>query len=155
MADKIYMTWSKFDLDIKDFIQFLKESDFLNESVILALKRGGFPTAAALSNKLDIPMSTVAFQTRDGKNSSPVFLEPDLIVKHSKFIIPDDIYDTGLTVETIISKLVEDYDIAIENMIGLFHYSSKNILKSTLKNYKSLDFNNGSWVVFPWEKKLY
>jgi len=153
--NKIYMTWNKFNKDIDAFIQYLKENDYLKDSVILAIKRGGFPISTALSNKLDISVSTVSFQTRDGNDLEPIFLESDLIKQYSKIIIPDDIYDTGLTVETIITKLIEDYDIEIGNIIGLFHYTSNAILNTKMKNYKSLGFNYGSWVVFPWEKRVY
>jgi hypoxanthine phosphoribosyltransferase len=78
-VEKTYMSWEKFDEDINEFIKYVENYNFVEDAIIVALKRGGFPTAAALSNKLDIPVSVVAFQTRDGDDVTPQFLEPELI----------------------------------------------------------------------------
>lgn len=153
MADveKTYMSWDKFDEDTNEFIKYLKTYEFDKDSVIVALKRGGFPTAAALSNKMDIPVSVVAFQTRDGGDTTPQFLEPDLIKSAKRVIIPDDIYDSGLTVETLIKELQSQFDISLDNIAGCFHYGSNAIPDTNLKFYIVLDSNEGKWVVFPWE----
>ena len=76
-VEKIYMTWEQFDKDINNFTGWLKTNNFTDNAVILALKRGGFPTSTTLSNKTGTPISTVAFQTRDGDDTIPNFLEPD------------------------------------------------------------------------------
>lgn len=151
---KTYMLWDKFDENINKFIHILTESNFIEDSVILALKRGAFPSATALSNNLDIPISTIAFQTRDGDDPTPTFLEPNLIKNHSKFIVVDDIYDTGYTVETMLSSLFSDYGINSEQVIGLFHYGEINQSMTLLKHYIIMESNKGNWVVFPWEKKV-
>jgi len=150
-VEKTYMSWEKFDADIIEFISYLGKHNFKDDAVIIALKRGGFPTAAALSNKMDIPVSVVSFQTRDGDDVTPQFLEPELIKNASKIIIPDDIYDSGLTVETLIKELQSQFDIPLENMVGLFHYGSDNLPQTKLKFYRVLDSNEGKWVVFPFE----
>lgn len=149
--EKTYMSWEKFDNDIDEFIKYLKYYNFTDDAVIVGLKRGGFPTAVALSNKLDIPISVVAFQTRDGQDTTPQFLESELIKAAKKIIIPDDIYDSGLTVETLVKELQSQFDIPFEHMVGLFHYGSEKLPKTTLKFYTVLDSNEDKWVVFPWE----
>ena len=151
MADKIYMDWKMFDGDIEDFMGYLTTHKFKEDAVIIALKRGGFATSAALSNKMNIPVSVVSFQTRDNGDTEPKFLEPELINSATKVIIPDDIYDTGVTVETLIKSLINDYGIKIENIAGLFHYKTDAILNSAMVNYRSIRDNEGSWVVMPWE----
>lgn len=150
-VEKTYMSWEKFDKDIEEFITYVNHYNFNENAVIIALKRGGFPTAAALSNKMDIPVSVVSFQTRDGNDVKPNFLEPELIKNATKIIIPDDIYDTGLTVETLVKELQSQFDIPIENMAGLFHYGSDKLPSTSLKFYRVLDSNEGKWVVFPFE----
>ena len=148
---KKYMSWEKFDSDVTEFIGFINQHNFTENSVILALKRGGFATAAALSNKTGIPISTVAYQTRDGNDNSPNFLEPELITNASKIIIPDDIYDTGLTIENTIGALINNFDVSIDNIVGLFHYGSNKLENTKLKLYRVMDSNENSWCVFPWE----
>ncbi len=145
------MSWEKFDSDIRAFIDYLKKYNFDKDSVILGLKRGGLPMAVALSNKMDIPISLVAFQTRDGNDSVPNFLEPELIRAAKKIIISDDIYDSGLTVETIIEALEKDFGISLDNIGGVFHYGSKNMTDTSLKYYRVLDSNEDKWVCFPFE----
>lgn len=150
-VEKVYMKWEKFDKDIGEFIDYLKTFKFDTDAVIIGLKRGGFPSATALSNKLDLPISVVAFQTRDGNDVKPQFLEPELIKNAKKIIIPDDIYDSGLTVETLIKELQTQFDVKLENMVGLFHYGSEKMNETSLKYYRVLDSNAGKWVVFSWE----
>ena len=148
---KIYMSWENFDSDVREFIDFITQNNFIHNSVILALKRGGFASAIALSNKTGIPISTVTYQTRDGNDSAPNFLEPELIKNAKKIIIPDDIYDTGLTVENTVSSLINNFDVSIDNIVGLFHYGSDNLKSTNLKLCKSIRHNDGEWVQFPWE----
>lgn len=150
-VEKTYMSWEKFDNDIKEFMSYLDNHNFKDDVVIVALKRGGFPIATTLSNKMDIPVSVVSFQTRDGNDITPRFLEPDLIKNASNVIIPDDIYDSGLTVETVVKELQSQFDIPLENMVGLFHYGSDKLPQTQLKFYRVLDSNEGKWVVFPFE----
>jgi len=145
------MTWDEFDDDIADFTEYLKKLKFDKDSVILGLKRGGLPSAVALSNKLSIPISIVSFQTRDGDDTEPKFLEPEMIKNAEKIIIIDDIYDTGLTIEKIVNELDTQFDKSIENIAGLFHYGSLKLQESKLKYYRCIDTNGGFWVVFPWE----
>ncbi len=152
MSEKKYLTWEKFDSDITDFIDYLRGIYIPNNNtVILGLKRGGLPTAVALSNKLDIPISMVSFQTRDANDTIPKFLEPEMFNETTCVIIPDDIYDSGLTIESIVNQLEVQFGILPGNIIGLFHYNSDNIEKTSLKHYKSMENNQNSWVCFPWE----
>ena len=150
-TEKIYMTWDKFDKDIQEFIEYLNTFGFNKDVVIIGLERGGLPTSTALSNKMNIPISIISFQTRDGNDVLPQFLEPNLIKNAKKIIIPDDIYDTGLTIETIVKELEEQFNKTLDDIVGLFHYASDKIFKSRLKFYRILDNNEGKWVVFPWE----
>lgn len=148
---KIYMKWDQFDKDISVFIEFINQHHFDKDVVILGLKRGGFPTASALSNKTNIPVSTVSYQTRDGNDFEPKFLEPELIKEAKKVIIPDDIYDTGVTVENTVDALNKQFGIEYHNIMGLFHYSSDKINDTDMKHYKVCSNNNGCWIVYPWE----
>lgn len=153
MSEKTYMTWDKFDNDVTEFISYLQSHNFDKDinTVILGLKRGGLPTAVALSNKLNIPISSVSFQTRDGNDLVPNFLESDMFNSASKIIIPDDIYDSGLTIETVVKHLMYDYGIPKENIVGLFHYNSDKLHDSELQFYRCMGSNEGKWIVFPWE----
>lgn len=153
-VEKKYMTWKQFDKDINSFIEHLNYAGIhihQDNTIILGLKRGGLPGAVALSNKLDLPISLVSFQTRDSNDTEPNFLESHMITPETNIIIIDDIYDTGLTVECIVSKLVDDFGVSIDNIIGLFHYYTDNIKNTKLGNIKCIRENQGSWCVFPWE----
>ena len=148
---EIVLTWDEFDVHITKFINGIKKFKFDENTTILALKRGGFTTATTLSNKLGLPISTVCYQTRDGIDSEPQFLEPSLLIPGNKIIIPDDIYDTGVTVENTITVLVDDYGIALTDILGVFHFSSDHIYSSKMGVYIIGASNKGNWVRFPWE----
>lgn len=153
-TEKKYLTWKQFDKDINAFIDYLNYAGVKIKSsntVILGLKRGGLPSAVALSNRLDLPISLLSFQTRDGNDNEPKFLEPEMINSNTNVIIIDDIYDTGLTVECIVSKLIDDFGVSVDNIIGLFHYYTDNIKKTKLGNIKCIRENYGCWCEFPWE----
>lgn len=149
--EKIYMTWEHFDSDIEKFTEVIKQHNFDKNSIILTLKRGAFTTSCKLSNILNLPISVVAYQTRDGKHIMPQFLEREMITHDTKIIIPDDIYDTGKTIETIVEYLTIVFAVPLENILGLFHYSSEEISKTKLKHSYFSRKNEGSWVVLPWE----
>jgi len=148
---KINTTWSEFDSDIAIFSNFIKQFNFDKNSVILSIKRGGFTTSSTLSNKLSIPLSVVSYQTRDGAQTLPKFLESEMLTFDKKIIIPDDIYDSGKTIETIVEYLTIVYQIPIENIMGLFHYNSDEIQNTKLKCYHSCHKSNGNWIEYPWE----
>lgn len=151
MPEKIYMTWQEFDKDIEEFITYLKRFELDNNAVILGLKRGGLPAASALSNKTGIPISLVSFQTRDGSDNVPTFLEPDMIDAEKSIIIVDDIYDSGLTVETLVDELTGNFGIPVRNITGLFHFNSDKVQKSKLHYLRTIRPNHEKWVCFPWE----
>jgi len=151
MIKKIHMSWEMFDEDINDFLGYIDNQSLGTKPVIIGLKRGGLPTSTTLSNKLDIPISVVSFQTRDNDDIVPNFLEPEMLKDATSIIIPDDIYDTGHTVETIVKSLVNDYNIPLDKIIGLFHYYTDKINDSKLKLRLSVRDNEGCWIVMPWE----
>jgi len=149
--DKIHMTWNEFESDITEFVEYMKKIKFDKDSVILGLKRGGLPSAVYLSNKLDIPISLVSFQTRDNNDVEPKFLEPEIIKNTKNVIIVDDIYDSGLTVDTLIDELGTQFNKPFKNIAGLFHYGTPKLQDSKLKYYRRISSNKNKWVVFPWE----
>jgi len=148
--NKIYLSWEGFERDIETFSNYLGDFNLKENTIILGVKRGGFTTSATLSNRLGFPVSTVKFQSRDGNDTKPIFLESEMINKDSTVIIPDDIYDTGLTINTIIKKLTEDCKIPLRNIIGLFHFHN-GAIKSELIHYKAIKNTGGLWAVLPWE----
>ena len=81
----------------------------------------------------------------------PTILEPELIIKAKKIIIPDDIYDSGLTVEKTLEALEKEFGIDTKQLIGCFHYASEAIDTTNIKTYKFSRPKNGAWIVFPWE----
>ena len=150
MVEKEYMSWEQYEKNIEEFLKILTFIE-TNDVVILGIKRGGLPTAVSLSNKLNVPISLVTFQTRDGSDAEPNFLEPELIESAKVIIVPDDIYDSGLTINKIVSELKVRFDKTDNQMVLLFHYASNHIFESNLKNYKHISLNDGKWIVFPWE----
>ena len=149
------MTWNKFDSEIDEFIEFITRHNFFDNSVILALKTGGFTSAITLSNKTGIPISIVSYDIKEDGSKNPIFLEPELIKPDCKFIIPRDIYNHGTTVENVITALIKDFGIGLNKIMGLFHYATDRVYKTEMEFYRIINPKEENWVVYPWEKKVF
>lgn len=153
MVDKTYMTWDMFDKTTKGFVKYINALN-LGSSCVLGIKRGGLPPATMISNHCGIPISLVTYQTRDGEDTVPVFLEPRIIENSDTIILIDDILDSGKTIANIVSQLRNSFPH--KELIGIFYYANKetySALSMTIKIDKwNVDkISNGEWIVFPWE----
>ena len=93
---------------------------------VYGIPRGGLVVAVMISHKLNIPYIT-DLKTMYGK----------------KFLVVDDIADTGQT----LSKLkAEVYNLAD---IATLHYHTDSLVKPKY----FVDIKNNDWIVYPWENE--
>jgi len=111
-----YFTWSEFDECVE---HISKKCEFLEFSGIYGVPRGGLCLAVALSHKLKIKLIS-----EPKKNS----------------LIVDDIYETGITLETF-------KDIEGTMFFVLFS-------KMEPKWWNTVHISEKKeWIIFPWENK--
>ena len=112
-----YFTWTEFDKSVEQIASKCKFSEF---SGIYGVPRGGLCIAVALSHKLKINLISVP-----KKNS----------------LIVDDIYETGMTLNTF------------KNIEGATFFVLFSKIIPTWWNTVHLS-ENKEWIVFPWENAL-
>ena len=132
--NKLYYEWQDYDADM------IKVKDLKFDHVV-GIYRGSLPMAVHISNVFEVPMTIVGFQTRDGEDKEPYMIKEGKAPK--QFLIVDDIYDSGYTMNRVINFL-SDYS---ENKIQAFClFGKENNLNVSYANK-----HDGSWIVFPWE----
>ena len=112
-----YLTWNQFDECVE---HIANKCCFLELSGIYGIPRGGLCLAVALSHKLNVNLIS----------------EP---IKNS--LIVDDIYETGVTLNTF--KSIE----------GATFYVLISKVKPTWWNSVNISKTN-EWIVFPWENNM-
>lgn len=145
-GSKIPYTWAQYDKDIKNIIVTLRLKEIEVDGVI-CIHRGSLPIGTSLSNILNVPLSIIKFQTRDGDDKDPYFIL-DERKPNGVYIIVDDIIDSGLTMNKILDFIDIENDsreYIISSLFGSFE-KTKNIKQIICVR------EIPGWVVFPWEK---
>ena len=123
-------------------------ADDFKPDIIVGITRGGLWPAMMLSHYLNIKMHTLDVRLRDGDIKENAKYLKSQMLKGSKILIVDDIYDTGTTMNKVIDfvKKQRTKPSPMPNVLGycLFgHDNSDNIVYT--------HEHDGSWIVFPWE----
>ena len=111
--------------------------------VVIGLSRGGLQPAVMLSNYFDVPMIPVSLALRDHQVERLDFeIDPG-----KKYLVIDDINDTGATLERLSQYMVEAQwrsAVLINNLPSPFE-----------PDYQGIEINKDEedvWVVYPWEE---
>lgn len=135
--EKLYLTWAQFDAAARQIAEHYKDAGLTR---IVGISRGGLPLAVKLSNLLNIPMTPLVWQTRDGdiKDGDGLL---DLRRETDTILFVDDICDTGETIKQI-KKITPStrWCTWITKEQGLTEYQ-----------VTSLRPDDERWIVFPWE----
>ena len=136
--DYIKLHWEDVDNIVTYLASKIQQTDY---KTILAVSRGGLVPGTMLSHKLDMPLKTVSWQTRDGGEKEVARLNN--ITEKFNCIVVDDIFDTGATIQSMKDECLHPFGTAA-------------VLAR--KESEMLDFvgrkvyNNNKWVYFPWEE---
>tara|TARA_R100000030_G_scaffold76757_1_gene59689 strand:+ start:202 stop:606 length:405 start_codon:yes stop_codon:yes gene_type:complete len=120
---KEYISWDNFDNMVDELADMIPEGVYEG---VYAVPRGGLITGVMLSHKLDLPFID-RLQSYYGK----------------KFLIVDDIADTGETLNRFKAEIYDYADIAT------IHYHKQSIVEPAYWVQEKGD----KWIVYPWEKK--
>ena len=120
---KTYISWDEFDNLVDELADMIPEGVYEG---VYAVPRGGLITGVMLSHKVDLPFID-RLQSYYGK----------------KFLIVDDIADTGETLNRFKAEIYDYADIAT------IHYHKQSIVEPAYWVQEKGD----KWIVYPWEKK--
>tara|TARA_R100001163_G_C5059964_1_gene196704 strand:- start:357 stop:761 length:405 start_codon:yes stop_codon:yes gene_type:complete len=121
---KIFYNWEDVEGRVSDLCQRLKHESF---EVVYGVPRGGLIVAVLISHKLGIPLIT-DFRDMYGE----------------KFLVVDDIADTGRTLER--HKKLEVCKYA---KFATLDYHKQSVVVPDYWVSEKTD----SWIVYPWEQK--
>ena len=121
---KTFYNWEDIEGRVSDLCQRLKHESF---EAVYGIPRGGLIIAVLVSHKLNIPLIT------DLKN-----------MYGKKFLIVDDIADTGVTLERY--KKLEVCDKAV--FATLDYHKQSTVVPDYWISEKG-----DKWIVYPWERE--
>jgi len=132
----IDLSWK--DIDV--LVQRIADNIDFPVKKIIGIARGGLIPAVMLSNKLDIPMVPITWQTRDLEKYHDVESlihnnEPDILIF-------DDMVDSGQT-------YLDLYEICPAAKFGALFNKKEEITLDICGEYM---YNVPNWLIFPWEK---
>jgi len=119
---------------------------------IVGILRGGIVPAVHLSHWFECPLLSLAVSTRDrqvimNNDFKNIF---DIIKKEKNILLVDDICDTGLTLDKILSTITLRKN---KIKVACLHYNIGQDLFDP--DYFHLEINKNEdsrWIVYPWEK---
>ena len=136
---KEYCTWREVDLLVHDLAYKIQRSR-KQYDVILAITNGGIVPARLMARELDI--NNIQFIPIRNKKLFINELRP--LLKGKKYLVVDEIYDTGDTFSKVFDSL-RGFDCDFAFLMSRYRDSNAALAAKTL--------NHNKWVVFPWERK--
>ena len=120
---KTYLNWNEFDELVEELCDMIPEGVYEG---IYPIQRGGLIPAVMMSHQLGLPIID-RLQSYYGK----------------KFLIVDDIADTGATLEKLKAEIYKEAHTAT------IHYHKQSVVEPHYWVAEKGD----KWIVYPWERK--
>jgi hypoxanthine phosphoribosyltransferase len=163
--DEFHFTWHDIE-GLVGLLSFqLQKSGWL-PTMIVGLTRGGLTPAVMLSHKLNVPMTALDVQFRDYHKLSTGPITswlPETINDGQRFLIVDDINDTGQTFSWIQNDWMTTlYGLDLSGKTlpsdGVkFAVLLHNRVSSMPSDFYAAELDklkDPRWIVFPWEKNI-
>ena len=143
MIEKFNYSWKDFDEDLSYF-QAVVEGNKINH--VVTLYRGGLALGLALSNRCNLPLSIIKYQSYDGKDKKVKFIHKANIKKTDNIIVVDDLADTGNSIVKVTSFLREQgySNITVCTIHGNRDFKNKF-------GWLYCREKNPGWEIYPWE----
>lgn len=142
----IYYPYEEFKQDTLKLIDKLKASRY---DAIIAISRGGFTLAHAVSQALGIKdVRSIRSSLYDGKNRLEcveIFGSCELEDQIQNALVVDDISDSGETLEAVMAHLISSYPHTTFESCTIF-YKNTSKYRPTYFVHKSSE-----WIEFYWE----
>lgn len=135
--NKVHISWEEFENAIRDV--YIEPNKY---NGIIAVLRGGFYIADAICRKYNLPLYYFNCKSYKGQTQSSIEVVDWDEIASGHYLIVDDIYATGKTVECV----KEYYDHCTFDVYCLV---SNQVIDDIQYRYF---IRPNNWVVFPWEK---
>ena len=140
-SPKEHCTWQDVEILVEKLAHTIQRSG-KKYDVILAITNGGIIPSRLIARELDI--NNIQFIPMRNKKLHIEEMLP--LHKGRKYLIVDDIYDTGDTFNKVY-VVVKEFDCEFAFLMTRYKDSKAPIVAKVL--------NHEKWIVFPWERKRY
>jgi hypoxanthine phosphoribosyltransferase len=132
----IYCTWDEIEFLIKDLASQLKKTK-RKYDCILGVTNGGIVPARLLAREFNVEL----VQLIPIRNKVLIQSEMPHLLLDKKYLIVDDIYDTGDTYKKV-AETMKGFNCDFVFLMSRF---------DTYSGLYSKILNHNKWIVFPWE----
>ena len=115
---------------------------------VLGITNGGIIPARLIARELEI--DHILFIPVRNKKLHKEEMTP--VITGKKYLIADDIYDTG-NIYALVSNEVERFDCDFAFLVRRFAANDEDACSGSRKVYVGEILNHKKWIVFPWERK--
>jgi uncharacterized protein len=133
---KAYCTWDEIEFLIKDLAIQLKNAK-KKYDCILGITNGGIIPARLLAREFNVEL----IQLIPVRNKVLVKSEMPCLLPENKYLIVDDIYDTGNTYNKVAAAM-KGFSCDFVFLMSRFN---------TCSGISSKILNHDKWIIFPWE----
>jgi hypoxanthine phosphoribosyltransferase len=140
-SSKEYCTWQQVEVLVEKLAHTIQSSG-KEYDVILAITNGGIIPAKLIARELNVNH----IQFIPIRNKKLYIEEIHPLHKGRKYLIIDDIYDTGDTFNKVY-VVVKEFDCDFAFLMTRYKNSNAPLVAKVL--------NHEKWIVFPWERKRY
>lgn len=140
-SPKEYCTWQEIEVLIEKLVRTMRRSG-KKYDVVLAITDGGIIPARLIARELDV--NHIQFILLRNKKLYAQDMVP--LLKGRKYLIADDMYDTGNTFNKVFA-MVKEFDCDFAFLMSRYKNSNASLVAKVL--------NHEKWIVFPWEEKRY
>ena len=139
-SPKEYCTWEEVEILTRIVAHKIRSSNKRYDA-ILGITNGGIIPARLMARELDIDY-ILLIPVRNKKLNKE---EMPLLLQDKKYLIIDEIYDTGDTFYKVYDA-VRIFDCDFAFLMSRYEHNSRG-------TYVGKVLNHNKWIVFPWEQK--
>jgi uncharacterized protein len=140
-SPKEYCSWEEVEILTKTVAQKIRNSN-KKYNAILGITTGGIIPATLLASELEVnDIQFIPFRYKKLYTKMMPILPKD-----KKYLIVDEIYDTGETLSKV-DNLLKTFDCDFAFLMSRYRYTGKPFA------YVGKLLNHNKWIVFPWEVK--
>jgi hypoxanthine phosphoribosyltransferase len=157
-TNKIYLTDDDIHKDVSKLIKKIRKYNFEDNVAIIAIARGGLLPAQYISYALGIrDVFVINSKTYNGTQKGDQEISNLFSVdfeNYQNFIVVDDIYDSGETMDGVIfalEQVASAMDAKCNFIPAVIHaQKSKKYLDKANITY-GRKFKDSPWIVYPWD----
>ena len=146
----VKLSWKNVEDHCKCIADKINESKY-KPDMLISLGRGGMVPTRIISDLISVK-SVYIFGIRlyrgvNIRNSRPTIENFNVSVEKKNILLIDDIIDSGMSVDAVLTKLYESKPASVKTATLL---CKKQVVRRP--SYYSAECENDDWIIFPWEK---